>query len=328
MEYRDYYRILGVKRDASPEEIRRAYRKLAMQYHPDRNPGDRQAEERFKEINEAYQVLSDPQKRAHYDRLGESYTRWRSSGAPGDFDWSQWFMGGAPGGVRVEYRDLGDLFGGEDLFSEFFRSIFGGLGGSGTQTAPFDRASTGSAQRFGAAPFDRLRAAPRGRVAPVHEQPVTIDLQEAYSGTRRELRTDGRRIEVKIPAGVRSGSRVRVAGGGPQGNDLYLVIDVAADARFERRGNDLHTQVTVDAFTAMLGGEVEVETLGGKVILTIPAGTQPEQVFRLSGRGMPHLKNPKIKGDLYVRVKVRIPRQLSTKQKALIEEAARPKSAG
>jgi len=293
MDYKDYYQILGVSRNASPDDIRKAYRKLAMQYHPDRNPGDKKAEERFKEINEAYQVLSDAQKRAHYDRLGSEYSNWQRRGAPGDFDWSQW-SGGVPRGTRVEYTNMDDLFGGG--FSEFFRSIFGMEGAGPT------------------------RSRPQG-----YQQPVQISLQEAYNGTTRQIQQDGRRIQVRIPAGVRSGSKVRVAGAGPQGLDLYLVVDIAQDERFERDGNDLHTTAAVNVFTAVLGGEAEVETPAGKVKLSIPAGTQPEQVFRLAGRGMPTLKNPKVKGDLYVRLKVQIPRYLSSKQRELLEEASRIK---
>lgn len=302
MEYKDYYKILGLERSASADDVRKAYRKLAMQYHPDRNPGDKGAEEKFKDINEAYQVLSDAQKRARYDQLGSAYSNWQQRGGqPGDFDWSQWFGGGGPGGnVRVEYGDLNDLFGEEGMFSDFFRSIFGGMGGAQTAT--------------------------RTRQAPAYQQAVTITLEEAYRGTSRALQTNGRRIEVRIPAGVKTGSKVRVAGAGPEGLDLYLVVEVAEDSRFEREGDDLRTTSTIDVFTATLGGEAEVETLEGKVTLKIPAGTQPEQVFRLAGRGMPRLKSAQ-KGDLFVRVKVKIPKNLSSKQKALLEEAARHKSA-
>jgi len=306
MDYKDYYKILGVQRSASADEIRKAYRKLAMQHHPDRNPGNKQAEEKFKEINEAYQALSDPQKRARYDQLGSEYSNWKQRGAPGDFDWSQWFNSqqsqqSGRGGTRVEYGDLNDLFG-QGGFSDFFQSIFGGgMGGAATGT--------------------------RTRSAPAYQQPVVISLQEAHDGARRSLQGNERHVEVRIPAGVKTGSKVRVAGAGPEGLDLYLIVEVAEDARFEREGNDLRTSATIDAFTAMLGGEVEVETMGGKVTLKIPAGTQPEQVFRLAGRGMPHLKGAHTKGDLFVRVKVRIPKQLSSKQKALLEEAAHHKSA-
>lgn len=295
MEYKDYYKILGVSRDASLDDIKRAYRKLALQYHPDRNPGNKQAEERFKEINEAYQVLSDPQKRARYDQLGESYARWAQSGAPGDFDWSAWTQ---PGAV-----DLEDLFG-EGMFSDFFRAIFGGMGVN-------------------------LGGRRTGRVVtPRYEQPVAITLREAYSGTKRYLEIGGRRIEVSIPAGARNGTKIRLRGVGPAGpngqlTDVYLVIQVMDDPLFERKGDDLYTQTSIDVFTAMLGGEAEVVAPDGKLLLTIPPGTQPDQLFRLAGRGMPLLKDPQHKGDLYVRVKVQIPKQISPRQRALLEEARR-----
>lgn len=312
MEYKDYYKILGVERSATSADLKRAYRNLAKQYHPDRNPGDKKAEEHFKEINEAYEVLSDAQKRTRYDQLGDSYSGWQRRGAPGGFDWSQWStpeMRGSsrqPGSGRpsVQYGNLDDLFG-DSTFSDFFRTIFAGMDGG-----PAPRA--------------------RQRPATAYQQAVTISLREAYAGTTRQIQTDHRRLEVTIPAGARSGTKVRVAGGGPPGadgqpSDLYLVLEVAADPNFERQGNDLHTQTNVSVFTAMLGGEARVDTLSGKVILTIPPGTQPEQVFRLAGRGMPQLDNPQVIGDLFVRLKVQVPRQLTAKQKALLEEAARLK---
>jgi len=303
MDYKDYYKILGIERNASEEDIRKAYRKLAMQYHPDRNPNDKQAEERFKEINEAYQVLNDPKKRSHYDRLGSDYSNWQRRGAPGDFNWDE-YGGGFPGGVRVEYGDLDDLFGGAGAggFSDFFRTIFGQAGGGATGTRT------------------RTRQQPQG-----YQQELEISHDEAYQGTTRVFESDGKQKQVRIPAGVRTGSKVRVAGAGPNGLDLYLIIDVRDDPRFERRGNDLHTTSTVDVFTAILGGEADVETLNGKVKLNIPAGTQPEQVFRLAGRGMPTIKNKDERGDLYVRLKVQIPKYLSAKQRELLEEASRLK---
>lgn len=308
MEYKDYYKVLGVERSAKPDEVRRAYRKLAMQYHPDRNPGNKGSEDKFKEINEAYQVLSDTQKRARYDQLGSAYSNWERGGGgqqqpqQGDFDWSQWFSGqqqNGSGGTRVEYGDPDDM----DAFSDFFRSIFGGAGGAQTVS--------------------------RSRPRQAYQQPVSISLEEVYRGTTRTLQTDGRRLEVRIPAGVKTGTKVKVAGGGPEGLDLYLIVDVEPDARFEREGNDLRTSASVDVFTAILGGEADVETFEGKVQLKIPAGTQPDQVFRLSGRGLPLMKGAQSKGgkgDLFVRVKVKIPKKLSTKQKALLEEAAGHKS--
>jgi curved DNA-binding protein len=302
MEYKDYYQILGVPRNASAEDIKKAYRKLAMQYHPDRNPGDKQAEERFKEMNEAYQVLSDPQKRTRYDQLGDSYSQWQQQGTPGNFNWGQWT---AQPGSGYQQVDLNDLFG-DATFSDFFRSVFGGMG----EGQP-------------------VRSRGRGRAPAMQEpQPVTISLKEAYGGTTRTLQAGKRRMEVKLPAGASTGTKIRVAGAGPAGadgnpSDLYLALEVADDPQFERDGNDLHTQVAIDVFKAILGGEAEVKTLTGKVVLTIPPGTQPEQVFRLAGRGMPQLKSPGVKGDLYVLVKVQIPRELSTRQKSLLEQASK-----
>ncbi len=298
MDYKDYYKVLGVDRKARADDIRKAYRKLAMQYHPDRNPGDKKAEERFKEINEAYQVLSDPQKRTRYDQLGSAYSDFRSSGGrPSDFNWNDWFGGNPSGGTRVDYGDVEDLFGGAGGFSDFFRTIFGEAARSSGRAA-----------------------APQG-----YQQPIQIELQEAYSGTTREIQTNGRKFQVRIPPGVKTGSKVRVAGGGPEGLDLYLIVEIAEDSRFQQEESDLHTTATVNVFTAILGGEADVETLAGKVKLNIPAGTQPDQVFRLAGRGMPHLKSPNTKGDLYVKLKVQIPRYLSSKQRELIEEASRIK---
>jgi curved DNA-binding protein len=295
MDYKDYYKTLGVDRKASPDDIRTAYRKLAMQYHPDKNPGDKKAEEKFKEINEAYQVLSDKEKRAHYDQLGSAYSNFRSGGGrPTDFQWDDWFQSGQRGGSNSS-----ESFSGSGGFSDFFRVIFG-------------EAMRSSGRDY----------APQGG----YQQEVQISFQEAYDGTSRQLQTNGRKLQVRIPAGVRTGSRVRVAGAAPDGSDLYLVVDVAEDNRFERDGQDLKTTANVDIFTLILGGDTDVETpVGKKVKLTIPAGTQPEQVFRLAGRGMPQLKNPATKGDLYVKLKVQIPKYLSAKQRELIEEASRIK---
>jgi curved DNA-binding protein len=297
MDYKDYYKILGVDRKASDAEIRKAYRDLAKKHHPDRNPNDKQAEERFKEINEAYQVLSDPQKRGVYDRVGSDYSNWQRRGAPGSFNWEEYagrYPGG--GGTRVSYEDLEEMLGGAG-FSDFFRTIFG--------MRDVDQSARARTQTY--------------------QQDLEISLEEAYRGTTRILQNNGKQKQVRIPAGVRTGSKVRVAGAGPNGTDLYLIVHVTEDNRFERRGNDLHTTATVNVFTAILGGEADVETLDGRIKLNIPAGTQPEQVFRLAGRGFPHVKNPNEKGDLYVRLKVQIPKYLSPKQRELLDEASRLK---
>jgi len=294
MDYKDYYKILGVERKASADDIRKAYRKLAMQHHPDKNPGDKKAEDKFKEINEAYQVLSDEQKRARYDQLGSAYSDFRTSGGrPGDFQWDDWFQQG--GQQQRGYGNTEDPFGGAGGFSDFFRSIFG------------------EAVRSSA----RNQAAQQG-----YQQEVDIAFQEAFEGTTRQLQTNGRKLQVRIPAGVKTGSKVRVAGAGPEGLDLYLIVNVTDEDKFERNGQDLYTTSTLSVFTLILGGETEVETPTGKVKLSIPAGTQTDQVFRLAGRGMPHLKNPNTKGDLFVKLKVQVPKYLSSKQRDLLEEAA------
>jgi curved DNA-binding protein len=290
MDYKDYYKILGVERKASGDEIRKAYHKLAKQHHPDYNPNDKQAEERFKEINEAYEVLSDAKKRSHYDKLGSDYSQWQQRGNPDNFNWNQY------GRTNVNNDDLNDIFGGGG-FSDFFQTIFG-MGGA--------RPSASSQ--------------PQG-----YQRELEVTFEEAYKGTTRLIESNGKQKRVRIPAGVRTGSKVRVAGSGPNGLDLYLIVDVAEDKRFERRGNDLHTTATVDAFTAILGGDAEVETLDGKIKLGIPAGTQPEQVFRLAGRGMPHIRDPKEKGDMFVKLKVQIPKYLSSKQRELLEEVSKIK---
>jgi len=316
LEYRDYYQTLGVGRDADEKEIKRAFRRLARQHHPDVNPGDAGAEERFKEINEAYEVLSDPEKRSKYDRLGADWHRWQQAGGrPGDFNWGTWATG-TPGGqgqrVHVRYgtpEDIEDLFGGASPFSDFFSQIFGRM-------------------EAGAAPggFEYRVRPQRGQD---YEQEVEISLREAYQATTRVLQKDGRRLEVKIPPGARTGTRIRMAGeGGPgaasgEAGDLYLRIKVLPDSQFKRRDNDLYATVPVDLYTTILGGKAQVATLNGPVMLTIPAGTRNGRVFRLRGKGMSHPRQPDQHGDLYAKVDVQTPTQLTPRQRELFEELRR-----
>jgi curved DNA-binding protein len=307
MEYKDYYKILGVDRTAGEKDIRRAYRRLARMYHPDVNPGDKASQERFKEINEAHEVLSDPEKRSKYDRLGTSWQEWQKMGYdPSQFDWGQWFA--HPGeGVRMEYVDLGNLFGGGSPFSDFFRTIFGDIGGSASWSGTRSRARQGQD----------------------YQEPVEIALEEALRGTTRIVSTAGHRLEVKIPPGVDNGSKVRIAGeGGPgQGGgskgDLYLVIKVTPHSRFQRQGQDLQAEMPIDLYAAVLGGEVKVPTISGELMLKIPPETQGGKTFRLKGQGMPKLGTPKERGDLYVTVRVRLPQRLSPKERQLFEELAK-----
>jgi curved DNA-binding protein len=319
MEIKDYYQILGVDKNASVDEIKKAYRKLARQHHPDVNPGDKLAEERFKDINEAYQVLSDPEKRQKYDQFGSQWQQYaRAGGRPEDF-WSQW--GGYPGqgGGRTTTRTVSpeefeQMFGGSGGgfgFSDFFDALFGGRvpgggGGGYRQQAP-------------------RQARPRkGRDA---EHSIEITLEEAFYGTLRTLRwEDGRQIEARIPRGVKMGSRVRLQGqggagvGGGTAGDLYLQVRVMPHDRFERDGDDLHVTVPVDLYTALLGGQVQVSTIDRTVNLTIPAETANGRVFRLRGLGMPKLRKPDERGDLYAAVEVELPRDLSERERELFEQ--------
>ncbi len=333
MDYKDYYKIMGVNKNATAKEIKAAYRKLARQYHPDVNPGNKQAEAKFKEVNEAYEVLGDEAKRKKYDELGahwKDYEQWQRAGGEASgqpFDWSRYGFAGAGerGGGGVHYRtmteeDLQNLFGGEESpFSSFFYTFFGGEPGRGAG--------------------GRFRTAGRPRRGQDFEQPVEITLEEAYRGTTRIFQMEdgsgrSRRIEAKIPAGVQEGSKVRLAGqggpgvgGGPAG-DLYLVVQILPHHLFERKGDDLSLKLSIPLTTAILGGEVIVPNLSGKVVLKIPAETQNGRVFRLKGKGMPRLGNPTHHGDLFAETFVVLPEKLTEKERKLFEEFARLRGPG
>ncbi len=310
MEYKDYYKILGVNKNATEEEIKASYRKLAMKYHPDRNPGNKQAEEHFKEINEANEVLSDPQKRSRYDQLSDSYQSWQQNGNnPNTFRWEDLFNNPqyTTRTTRVNTMDdFEDLFGGGlGGFSDFFNAFFGG------NVRPRSQRRTTSARQ--------------AAQQQAYQQPVTISFWEAYQGTSRLLQLENKKIEVKIPAGVKTGSKVRISGAGPrQANgraaDIFLLITVTPDAQFSIEGENLSTVISIDVFTAILGGETKVHTPSGDVLLKIPSGTQPMQVFRIKGHGMPQLKQKGKYGDLLVKVKVEIPHNLNEKQKSVLRE--------
>ncbi|MPZ49840.1 MAG: DnaJ domain-containing protein [Dehalococcoidia bacterium] len=297
---KDFYEILGVKRGSSEKEIRSAYRKLARKHHPDVNPNDKAAEARFKEINAAYDVLSDADKRQKYDRHGDNWEHAdeieRAQAQRGRGGNAFYYSTG--GGPRVEYAedvDFGDILGG----------IFGGRRGGATRT--------------------------RQQTRPVHtEQPVEVTLEEAAAGATRTLLVEGdhgdqRRLEVKIPAGVDTGSRVRIAGEGRAGfdgrrGDLYLVINVRPHDRFERKADDLHTEVETPLTTAVLGGEVEVQGIDRKVALKLPPLTQSGQTFRLGKLGMPRLGASDTRGDLFARVRVKLPTELTDEERHLFEQ--------
>ncbi len=310
MEYRDYYQILGVARGATGKEIKSAFRRKAQEYHPDLHPNDAAAEEKFKALNEAYEVLRDADKRATYDRLGKSYSQWRNSGQPGGgFDFSQWARaaGNAAGGAGGAGGPA-DLFG-QGAFSEFFNILFGSAVAA---AAARQQGRTGSASTAGWT----LRGEDQ-------EQSIEITLEEAFAGVRRALQKGDRRLEVKIPAGARTGTKVRMTGAGGAGQtqgDLYLVVTVKPHARFRREGDDLHLDLPVDVYTALLGGEVSVPTLAGEVKLNVPPEAQAGRTLRLGGQGMPKLRAPAERGDLLAHIVVRIPTQLSERERQLYVE--------
>lgn len=297
MEYKDYYKILGVDKHASQEEIKKAYRKLAVKYHPDKNPDDKAAEEKFKDVAEAYEVLKDPEKRKQYDTLGANWKQYQQGG---DFDWSQ--FGGRRAGNQVHFEgDLGDIFGNSG-FSDFFEQFFGGFGQARSGGHGFQ-------QQF---PGQDLQAE------------ISISLQEAYTGTTRMLNINGNKIRIKLKPGMADGKTLKIKGkgapsvqGGPAG-DLYLKIHVAEDPRFERKGDNLYTELPVDLYTALLGGEAEVNTLSGKVKVKITKGTENGKVLRLKGLGMPSENQQK--GNLYATVKVQLPKKLSPEEEDLFKK--------
>lgn len=317
MEYKDYYKTLGVPRNADDKEIKKAFRQLAHQHHPDKNPGDASAEQKFKEINEAYTVLSDTDKRGKYDQFGDQWERHtRSGGQPDGFDWGPWGSGGDRQSRTMTPEEFEQMFGGSmggGGFSSFFDTLFSGAAGG---QAFNQRARTGR-YGYGTDPF--AGAQPRAQIRPT-EVDVTVSLQESFAGTTRMLHgSDNTRFEIDIPKGVKSGSKVRVKGAGGLG-DIILKVTVTSHPQFKRESDNLRIQVPVEFHTAILGGEVAVPTLDGSVVLTIPAGTQGGKTFRLRGLGMPHLKNSQQRGDLYAEITIQIPTNLSDRERTLVEE--------
>ncbi|MGB3713351.1 MAG: J domain-containing protein [Candidatus Promineifilaceae bacterium] len=311
MEYKDYYKILQVEKSSTDKEIKKAYRRLARQYHPDKNPNNKVAEEKFKEINEAYEVLGNEDNRSKYDQLGRSYHRYQQmGGSPGGFDYSQWASaGGGSGGYRRVNIDMDDLFSGGGGFSDFFSSIFGrgGQSRTGQVNDAFRRQGQTMSQDI--------------------EQVIEISLEEAFQGTSRTLvKDDGEKLTAKIPKGAKTGTKVRLrgkGGAGPGGTgDLYLKIRVASSTTYERKGDNLTVKVPLDVLTAVLGGKVTVPTLSGPVMLTIPAGTQGGRTFRLKGKGMPKIRDNDQYGDLLAAITIQIPSNLTDEEKRLYEELA------
>ena len=301
MEYKDYYKVIGVDKNASQDEIKKAYRKLALKYHPDKNPGDKVAEEKFKELNEANEVLSDPEKRKKYDELGDQWHHFQQAGGnDSQFNWNQWQQAG--GGQSYYGGDASDMFGGGD-FSDFFTNIFGGMGGAGGRGRSRQRSASYRGQDY--------------------ETAMEISLED---GTSRLLQLDDKKIKISTKPGTKDGQKLRIkgkggegVGGGPAG-DLYLNIHVKPHHLYTRDGDNLTYKLKIDLFTAVLGGKVEVPTFTGPVNVKIPPGTQNGKKLRLKGKGMPVYGKPGNFGSMLVDIDVKLPEDLSGEEKELFEK--------
>lgn len=307
MDYKDYYKILGVEKNATPDAIKKAYRKLAVKYHPDKNPDDQLAEEKFKEITEAYEVLSDAEKRKKYDAFGENWKYYEQAGGQqGDFDWSKWQNagGGGAGGYRqASQEDINDMFGDGGQFSDFFEHLFGG--------------------NFRSQSRGRRSRSMRGQDI---RATMGISITDAYAGATKQIEISGQKLNLKIKPGTYDGQVLRLKGKGEQGyngaeaGDLLITIQVQDDAQYHLQGNDIYSDVPIDVFTAILGGKIQVQTPGSTLQLNIPAGTDSGRMFRLKGKGMTSANG--VTGDFYVKVAIQVPKNLSDDEKAQIEKLA------
>ncbi len=280
MEFSDYYKELGLDKGASEDEIKKAFRSLARKYHPDTNPDNPEAEEQFKKISEAYEVLSDPKKRAKYDQINGQYRSFQNGGQRG----GSWQDFGRSGGTQFTQDDVGDMFGGTS-FGDMISQLFGGGGGSAAHTRP----------------------------APAAVYSITLTLEEAFSGITKRLSLDGKKIDVKFKPGIDEGQRLKI----PVGN---LEVHIASNSRYAREGDDLRVTENVPLSTVLVGGKYEVNTLSGPISMTIQPGTPTGRTMRLRGQGMPNYQKPSKRGDLYATVHVDIPATLTSEQKELIEK--------
>ncbi|HSI89462.1 MAG TPA: DnaJ C-terminal domain-containing protein [Adhaeribacter sp.] len=306
MEYKDYYKTLEVSKTATKDEIKKSYKKLARKYHPDVNPNNKEAEEKFKAISEAYEVLGDDEKRKKYDQLGADWKRYeQAGGGPGGFDWSQYAGAGGPGGGRYTHYE-GD-FGGTD-FSDFFSSVFGGMGGGGQA-----RGGRRSSMAFKGQDY----------TAELH-----LSLEEAYHGVQKTITVNGKNLRINIKPGVADGQTIRLKGsGGPgmngaENGDLYITLKIQPNHRYTRKGNDLFIDAPVSVYKAALGGDEEVETLSGKIRIKIQPETQNGKMLRLKGKGFPVYNHPNQHGDLYIKTVLHLPEKLTEKEKELFKQLA------
>ncbi len=290
MEYKDYYKVLGVDKKASADDIKKAYRKLAVKYHPDKNPGDKKAEDQFKEINEANDVLGDPVKRKKYDELGSNWQQYAQQWNDQD--------GAGSRSQRSSQRTGND----DSMFSDFFESIFG---------------------------FGDQRRSNVQRKGEDQQAEATISLMEAFHGTSRQVNLNDHKLKLNLKPGIVSGQVLKMKekggpgrNGGPAG-DLYITVNISPDGKYERKGNDLYCEEPLNVFTAMLGGKEPVQTIDKTVSITIPPATDSNKTFRLKGMGMPDYKDPTIRGDLYVKMVINVPKDLTPEEKEILEKIAK-----
>ena len=297
MDYIDYYKILDLKKDATTEDIKKAYRKLARKHHPDLNPNNEEANKKFQQINEANEVLSDPEKRKKYDKYGKDWQHADQLDAQQQQQRQYQSQGGGYGG-----NSYSGGFGGED-FSDFFSSMFGGGGGRSSRNSPF------KGQDYNA--------------------DLQLNLLDAYTTHKQTLTVNGKQVRITIPAGVENGQKIKLPGYGAPGvnngppGDLYIKFNITDHPKFKRKGNDIYLQEEIDLYTAILGGEKIVETLNGKVKLKVPEGTQPDATLRLKGKGFPLYKKENQFGDLYIKWQVKLPTNLNIEQKELFEKLSK-----
>ena len=290
MDYKDYYKVLGIDKKASQDEVKKAYRTLAVKYHPDKNPGNKEAEEKFKLANEANEVLSNPEKRKKYDELGENWQQYEKQGnQPGANP-----FGGTSDRQQYYEGDPSD-------FSDFFEQFFAGR-------------SNGS------------RRTQQNRKGGDYETEMEITLEEAYQGTSRVIQVENEKLKITTKPGTYNDQLLRITGKGANGNntgnrgDLFVRIKIKQHLQFNRKGDDLYNAFNIDLYTAVLGGEIIVNTLSGQVKVKIAEGTQNEKTIRLKGKGMPVYEKPNTFGDLYIQLQIQIPEKLTDKQKELFEQ--------
>ena len=309
MEFKDYYKTLGVEKDATQEEIKKAYRKSALKFHPDRNPNDKAAEEKFKEITEANEVLSNPDKRKKYDQLGSNWKQYERSGG-GMNDWYNQYSSGRQGSSFKFEGDLGDLFGNVGGFSDFFESFFGGRRSQQHAGNPFTQAQKGSD----------------------YEADLNLTFEEAYNGTERQINVDGRKLKIIIEPGTREGKKLRLKNQGAQSKsggdkgDLYLTVHILEHPFYEVKDDDLYYNLDVDLYTSVLGGKVQITTIDGKKInLTIPKESDNGKLLKIKNMGMKKA-NSNRKGDLIVRVNIQIPKNLTSEETKLFKKLSELRS--